>query len=100
MISFLWFLLEEWRPELKQAGFFDVEERLAQLSGLGDQLEAFSQTMGFKVSRPNLPTAQAYVECLLSAYVVQDGTLVAAPEQHNTNEEKADIQKERIRKDW
>jgi len=29
---------------MKQAGFFfDVEEPLARLSGLGDQLEAFSQ---------------------------------------------------------
>ncbi|GLQ64135.1 hypothetical protein GCM10007867_29810 [Gluconobacter cerinus] len=28
---------------MKQAGFFDVEERLARLSGLGDQLEAFSR---------------------------------------------------------
>ena len=26
---------------MKQAGFFDVEEQLAQLSGIGDQLEAF-----------------------------------------------------------
>lgn len=25
---------------MKQAGFFDVEERLARLSGLGDQLDA------------------------------------------------------------
>ncbi len=24
---------------MKQSGFFDVEERLARLSGLGDQLE-------------------------------------------------------------
>ncbi|NVN03966.1 hypothetical protein HW517_15985 [Asaia spathodeae] len=31
---------------MKQAGFFDVEERLARLSGLGDQLEAFSRTVG------------------------------------------------------
>lgn len=27
-------LIEEWK--MKQSGFFDVEERLAQLSGLGD----------------------------------------------------------------
>jgi len=32
---------------MKQAGFFDVEERLARLSGLGDQLEAFSRTVDF-----------------------------------------------------
>jgi hypothetical protein len=29
---------------MKQAGFFDVDERLARLSGLGDQFEAFSRT--------------------------------------------------------
>lgn len=39
---------------MNQAGFFDVEERLARLSGLGDQLEAFSQTVGFEVFRPDL----------------------------------------------
>ncbi|GBD57993.1 IS5 family transposase [Gluconobacter wancherniae NBRC 103581] len=36
---------------MKQLGFFDVEERLARLSGLGDQLEAF---------RPDLEQALAY----------------------------------------
>ena len=36
---------------MKQAGFFDVEERLARLSGLGDQLEAFC---------PDLEKALAY----------------------------------------
>lgn len=35
---------------MKQAGFFDVEERLARLSGLGDQLEAFSRTVDLKSS--------------------------------------------------
>ncbi len=33
---------------MKQPGFFDVEERLARLSGLGDQLEAFSRTVDFE----------------------------------------------------
>ncbi|NHO43028.1 hypothetical protein GOB83_12710 [Acetobacter fabarum] len=33
---------------MKQAGFFDVEERLARLSGHGDQLEAFSRTVDFE----------------------------------------------------
>lgn len=36
---------------MKQPGFFDVDERLARLSGLGDQLEAF---------RPDLEKALAY----------------------------------------
>ena len=38
---------------MKQSGFFDVEERLARLSGLGDQLEAFSRTVDFEaLNRP------------------------------------------------
>ncbi|WP_155738499.1 hypothetical protein, partial [Acetobacter pasteurianus] len=36
--------------KMKQPGFFDVEERLARLSGLGDQLEAFSRTCGLHTS--------------------------------------------------
>ncbi len=36
---------------MKQPGFFDVEERLARLRGLGDQLEA---------SRSDLEKALAY----------------------------------------
>jgi len=39
---------------MKQAGFFDVDERLARLSGLGDQLEVFSQIVDFEVFRPDL----------------------------------------------
>ena len=45
---------------MKQAGFFDVEERLARLSGLGDQLEAFSRTVDFEVFRPDLEQVLAY----------------------------------------
>ncbi|WP_249202442.1 transposase, partial [Gluconobacter kondonii] len=45
---------------MKQTGFFDVEERLARLSGLGDQLEAFSRTVDFEVFRPELEKALAY----------------------------------------
>ena len=45
---------------MKQAGFFDVEERLARLSGRGDQLEAFSRTVDFEVFRPDLEQALAY----------------------------------------
>ena len=44
---------------MKQAGFFDVEERLARLSGLGDQFEAFSRTVDFEVFRPDLEKALA-----------------------------------------
>nr|WP_249197414.1 IS5 family transposase [Gluconobacter wancherniae] len=45
---------------MKQSGFFDVEERLARLSGLGDQLEAFSRIVDFEVFRPELEKALAY----------------------------------------
>ncbi|MFT9450490.1 transposase, partial [Gluconobacter japonicus] len=45
---------------MKQAGFFDVEERLARLSGLGDQLEAFSRTVDFEAFRPDLDKTLAY----------------------------------------
>ncbi|QEH96800.1 hypothetical protein FXF46_11175 [Gluconobacter thailandicus] len=31
---------------MKQPGFLDGEERLARSSGVGDQLEAFSRTVG------------------------------------------------------
>ena len=45
---------------MKQPGFFDVEERFARLSGLGDQLEAFSRTVDFEVFRPDLDQALVY----------------------------------------
>jgi hypothetical protein len=45
---------------MKQSGFFDVEERLARLSGLGDQLEVFSRTVDFEVFRPDLEKALGY----------------------------------------
>ncbi|MDR6182247.1 hypothetical protein QE368_001089 [Asaia bogorensis NBRC 16594] len=35
---------------MKQPGFFDKDERLARLSGLGDQLEVFSRTVDFEAS--------------------------------------------------
>lgn len=45
---------------MKQSSFFDVEERLARLSDLGDQLEAFSRTVDFEVLRPDLEPTLAY----------------------------------------
>jgi len=42
---------------MKQPGFSDVDERLARLSGLGDQLEAFSRTVDFEAFRPDLEKA-------------------------------------------
>lgn len=45
---------------MKQAGFFDVGERLARLNGLGDLLEAFSLIVDFEVFSPDLEQALAY----------------------------------------
>jgi len=42
-----------WAWIMKQSGFFDVDERLARLSGLGDQLNAFFQIVDFEVFRPD-----------------------------------------------
>ena len=39
---------------MKQPGFFDVDARLARLSSLGNQLEAFSRTVDFEVLCPGL----------------------------------------------
>jgi len=45
---------------MKQPGFFNVEERLARLSGLGDPLEAFFRTVDFEFFRSDLEKALAY----------------------------------------
>lgn len=49
---------------MKQPDFFDVEERLARLSGLGDQLEALSQTVDFEAFRADLDKALAYADAV------------------------------------
>ena len=45
---------------VKQAGFFDVEERLNRLSDLGDQLEAYAAAVDFEIFRADLDNALAY----------------------------------------
>ncbi|MFT9297984.1 MAG: IS5 family transposase [Gluconobacter sp.] len=47
---------------MKQPGFFDVDERLSRLSGLGDQLEAFSRTVNFEAFCSDLDKALAYAD--------------------------------------
>lgn len=42
------------------AGFFDVDDRLARLSGLGDQLEGFSRAVDFEMFRTDLVSALGY----------------------------------------
>jgi IS5 family transposase len=44
----------------RQAGFFDIDERLQRLSALGDQLEAYGRTVNFELFRPDLEAALAY----------------------------------------
>ena len=43
-----------------QPGFFDVDERLKHLSGLGDHLEAFAAAVDFEMFRADLVAALAY----------------------------------------
>ena len=43
-----------------QTGFFDVEDGLKRLSGLGDQLEAFCGAVDFEMFRDDLLSALAY----------------------------------------
>lgn len=46
----------------RQAGFFDVDERLQRLSNLGDQLEAYAKAVDFELFRAELETALAYAD--------------------------------------
>ncbi len=41
----------------RQAGFFDVADRLKWLSDLGDQIEAFEAAVEFEAFRPELNAA-------------------------------------------
>lgn len=45
---------------MDQPGFFDIDERLVRLSGLGDQLEAFSRAIDFELFRPELEKTLSY----------------------------------------
>lgn len=45
---------------MDQPGFFDIDERLSRLSGLGDQLEAFSRAVDFELFRQELDAALSY----------------------------------------
>lgn len=45
---------------MRQAGFFDADERLQRLSDLGDQLEAYGATVDFEMFRAELERALAY----------------------------------------
>jgi IS5 family transposase len=47
-----------------QPGFFDVDERLKRLSGLGDHLEAFAAAVDFEMFRADLVGALAYSDGL------------------------------------
>lgn len=47
---------------VRQAGLFDVDERLQRLSSLGDQLEAYTAAVDFELFRPELEVALAYAD--------------------------------------
>jgi transposase, IS5 family len=70
------------QPEL-----FDVDDRLKRLNDLGDQLLAFA---------PALRQA-GYIA--MGGQIV-DASLVAAPKQRNTDDEKDAIKQGRIPKKW
>lgn len=44
----------------REPGFFDVDERLKRLSGLGDHLEAFAAAVDFEMFRADLVAALGY----------------------------------------
>ena len=46
----------------RQPGFFDIDERLTRLSGLGDQLEGFRAAVDFEMFRSDLDQVLAYSE--------------------------------------
>lgn len=46
----------------RQAGFFDVDERLQRLSSFGDRLEAHAEAVDFELFRPELEAALAYAD--------------------------------------
>ncbi|GLH28782.1 hypothetical protein WSS15_14320 [Acetobacter pasteurianus] len=47
---------------MKQPRFFDIEERLTLLIGLGDQLQAFSRTVDFEPFRLDPDNAPDYTD--------------------------------------
>lgn len=47
---------------MSQVGFFDVDERLARLSDIGDQLEAYAEVVDFEMFRPDLVKSLNYAD--------------------------------------
>jgi hypothetical protein len=45
---------------MDQPAFFDIDEHLAPLSGLGVQLEGFARAVDFELFRPELEKALSY----------------------------------------
>jgi hypothetical protein len=46
----------------RQPRFFDIDDRLKRLSGLGDQLETFRLAVDFELFRPELNAALSYAD--------------------------------------
>src|ERR687898_371360 len=108
-----------------QAGFFDIEERLKELSAKGDTLERLNGLVDFELFRPDLERAvrradrsrggrPPFDEVLFGAYEaaltragflamggqIVDASIIAAPKQRNTDAEKRDIKEGRIPAGW
>lgn len=68
--------------------FFDIEERLARLSGLDGQREAFPLSECGAALFNRFDATLKSAGCLPLSGQILDATLVAAPKQRNTNDEK------------
>src|SRR3954469_5325596 len=108
-----------------QVGFFDVDQRLKELSAKGDALERLNAIVDFEAFRPDLARAvprsdgskggrPAFEHVLFRAYEASltkagflamggqiiDASIVAAPKQRNTDGEKDEIKAGRIPEAW
>lgn len=74
----------------RQPGFWSVEDRLGELLAHGDPREKLRQIVDFELFRPVLIEALGPGNRSKGGQIV-DASLVAAPRQRNTEEEKAAI---------
>lgn len=80
---------------VRQAGFFDVDERLRRLSDLGDQLEAYAATVDFENFRADLETALAYSDGAKGGRPPYDAVMMfkilVIQAQNNLSDERAEF---------
>jgi transposase, IS5 family len=79
----------------RQAGFFDVDERLQRLSDLGDQLEAYAATVDFEIFRSPLEAALAYADGLKGGRPAYDAVMMfkilVIQAQNNLSDERTEF---------